>query len=237
MENNETNPGQQSARRLSWPMIAGLVVVVVLILVGLFLPPISLGTRLGLGGGDAATDVTTADATAPAQGATGELPEGVTLSAGNVGVSRVAVAELAAADETLAEAATALPAQTVGDAYVLDYSGDAPTGQIAVPLPADVTEVRTVDLFGWDGTAWNHVSGQIDAAAAQAVAADGPLPRAIVFVQSAPPEQPVVAVELDPAVALPADVAAGAGRERRAGRRRGRTARRGRGQQPLPAPV
>ena len=67
MENNETNPGRQSSRRLSWPMIAGLVVVIALILVGLFLPPISLGTRLGLGGGDNAADVTSADATAPAQ--------------------------------------------------------------------------------------------------------------------------------------------------------------------------
>ena len=206
MENNETNPGRQSSRRLSWPMIAGLVVVIALILVGLFLPPISLGTRLGLGGGDNAADVTSADATAPAQ-RTGELPEGVTLSAGDVGVSRVAVAELAAADATLAEAAAALPAQTVGDAYILDYSGDTPTGQIAVPLPADVTEARTIDLFGWDGATWHHVPGQIDVAAAQAVVANGPLPRAIVFVQSAPPEQPVVAVELDPAVALPADVA------------------------------
>jgi hypothetical protein len=203
MENNETNPG----KRLSWPMIAGLLVVVVLILVGLFLPPISLGTRLGLGGGDSTADATTVDATAPAEDATaGELPEGVTLSAGNVAVSRVAVAELAAADTTLADAAAALPAETVGEAYVLDYSGDAPTGQIALPLPADA-EARTIDLFGWDGTAWSHVPGQIDAAAAQAVAADGPLPRALIFVQSAPPQQPAVAVELDPAAALPADVA------------------------------
>ena len=202
MENNETNPG----KRLSWPMIVGLGVVVVLILVGLFLPPISLGTRLGLGGGDNAADVTTADATAPAQ-RTGELPEGITLSASDVGVSRVAVADLAADDATQTEAAAALPAQTVGDAYVLDYSGDAPTGQIAVPLPADVTEVRTIDLFGWDGAAWVHVPGQIDVAAAQAIAADGPLPRAIIFVQSTPPEQPVVAIELDPAAGVPADVA------------------------------
>ena len=45
MENNETKPG----KRLSWPLIAGFVVVVALILLGLFLPPISLGTRLACG--------------------------------------------------------------------------------------------------------------------------------------------------------------------------------------------
>ena len=201
MENNETNPG----KRLSWPMLIGFLVVIALILVGLFLPPISLGTRLGLGGGDGATTDATADATAPAEQAGGALPEGVSLNAANVGVSRVAVAELAATDETLAGAVAALPAQTIGDAYVLDYSGDAPTGQIALPLPAEA-DARTVDLFGWDSAAWSHVPGQIDAAGAQAVAADGPLPRALVFVQSAPPEQPVVAVEVAPEGQLPADV-------------------------------
>ena len=199
MENNETNP----SKRLSWPMIIGFLVVIALILVGLFLPPISLGTRLGLGGREA----TTADATAPAQeAASGALPEGVTLSSGNVGVSRVAVAELAAGDASLAEAAAALPAQTVGEAYVLDYTGDTPTGQIALPLPAEA-DAKTVDVFGWDNAAWTHVAGQIDAAGAQAVTADAPLPRAIVFVQSTPPEQPVVAVEVAPEGRLPADVA------------------------------
>ena len=199
MENNETNPG----KRLSWPMIIGFLVVIALILVGLFLPPISLGTRLGLGGGDG----TAADATPLAQRtAGGALPEGVSLNAADVGVSRVAVAELAAADESLAEAAAALPTQTVGDAYVLDFSGDAPTGQIALPLPAEA-DAKTIDLFGWDSATWVHVPGQIDAAGTQAVAADGLLPRALVFVQSAPPEQPVVAAELAAAAALPADVA------------------------------
>ena len=198
MENNETNPG----KRLSWPMIVGFLVVIALILVGLFLPPISLGTRLGLGGGEA----TTADATAPAQEAAGALPEGVSLNAANVGVSRVAVAELAASDESLAEAAAALPAQTVGEAYVLDYSGDAPTGQIALPLPADA-DAQTVDLFGWDNAAWTRVVSQFDAAGTQAVVANAPLPRALVFVQSTPPEQPAVAAEVAPAAGVPADVA------------------------------
>ena len=69
MEENETKTG----RRLSWPIVGGLVVVVALILLGLFLPPISLGTRLGLGGGAAeATPVATAVVAA-------DLPDGVAL--------------------------------------------------------------------------------------------------------------------------------------------------------------
>ena len=126
MEENETSSG----KRLSTPILVGFVVVIALILVGLFLPPISLGTRLGLGGGQATTSVTpeaTAGATESAA-----LPQGVTLTTVDgaaVGVSRVAAADLAAAgDGALAAAAAALSADAlVGDAYVLDFTGDAPT--------------------------------------------------------------------------------------------------------------
>ena len=200
MENNETNPG----KRLSWPLIVGFLVVAVLILVGLFLPPISLGTRLGLGGDKA----TTAQATAESRSVAVDLPEGVSLTAdADVAASRVAVADLATADAALAGAAAALPAQTAGDVYVLDYSGAAPTGQIALPVPAGVSSLKTLDLFGWDGAAWQHTAAQIDPAGTQAVVANGPLPRALVFVQSTPPAAPVVAAELAAGAALPADVA------------------------------
>ena len=206
METNETNPG----KRPSWPLIAGFVVVIALILIGLFLPPISLGTRLGLGG-DTTEETTTQPTQAPQATAAATLPEGVSLTTAGgsvVGVTRVAAAELAtAANGALAAAAAALPAgAAVGDAYVLDYSGDAPTGQVALPLPADVVEVKTVDLYGWDGQAWTHVPSQIDANARQAVAAEGTLPRALVLVRTAAPEQPVISADLQPDAELPADV-------------------------------
>lgn len=207
METNETNPGKRPA----WPLIAGFVVVIALILLGLFLPPISLGTRLGLGNNPA--EQTAAEPTqAPAATTAAALPDGVSLTtaSGAVAVSRVSAVDLATADGgALAEAAAALPADSaVGDAYVLDYSGAAPTGQIALPLPAGLAETKTVDLYGWDGAAWSHVPGQIDAAAGQAVAAEGPLPRALVLVRSATPEQPVVAAEFLPEAELPGDVTA-----------------------------
>ena len=206
MENNETNPG----KRVSWPMIAGFVVVVALILIGLFLPPISLGTRLGLGSGDA--EQTAAEATQEPNATAAAQPEGIeltTMDGSAVTVSRVSTADLATADEgALAEAAAALPADSaVGDAYVLDYNGDAPTGQVTLPLPADLVEIKTVDLYGWDGQSWNHVPGQIDPAAGRAVAAEGPLPRALVLVRTAPPAEPVVSVELQPDAEVPEDVA------------------------------
>ena len=204
MEENETNTG----RRLSWPIVAGFVVVIALILLGLFLPPISLGTRLGLGGGGAAD--ATPEATAVV---TTDLPEGVALTttAGTtVGVSRVTAADLATASGgALAAAAAALPADSVvGDAYVLDFTGDTPTGQITLPLPADAAAVEDIDLRGWDGGAWLLVPGQIDAAAGQVVADEGPLPRALALVRSAPSADPVISAEYAPDAGAPEDVTA-----------------------------
>jgi len=204
MDNNETNPG----KRLSWPMIIGFIVVAVLILVGLFLPPISLGTRLGLGGGaEDASPTTVADAAATVEVA--GLPEGVTLTTSGgaaVAVSRVSPADLAA-NADLAGAAAALPPQTVGDAYVLDGETN---GEIALPLPPDLTDTRSVDLYGWHNDVWGHVPGRIDATAGQVIAT-GSLPRVLVLAQTAAPEQPVISAEMAPESVLPADVAAVAG--------------------------
>ena len=199
MEENETSTG----RRLSWPIIAGFVVVIALILVGLSLPPISLFSRLGLGG--AQTSAETPQATSgPAAG----LPEGVALTADGVDVSRVAAAELAtAAGDTLADVAGALPAgEIVSDAYILDFSGDAPVGQITLPLPAGLSDTGTVDLYGWDGEHWAHVPGQIDGANSQVVSAGGPLSRVLVLVRPGAPDAPVLAAEYAPGVEVPGDV-------------------------------
>ncbi|MEZ4541643.1 MAG: SH3 domain-containing protein [Chloroflexota bacterium] len=207
MEENETSTG----KRLSWPIIAGFIVVLALILVGLFLPPISLGTRLGLGGGQETADAT-AEATAAIATA---LPEGVTLTTSDgaaVGVSRVAAAELGTtADGALAAAAAALPAgSVVGDAYVLSFSGDAPTGQIAVPLPGglDDADIADIDLRGWDGNAWGHVPGLIDADTGQVTAIEGALPQALVLVRTNPNAQPMIGIELAPDATTPDDVTA-----------------------------
>lgn len=209
MEENENGTG----KRLSWPIVAGFVVVIALILVGLFLPPISLGTRLGLGGRAPETAGVTpqADETDSPVEVSAELPDGVSLTtAGDsaVAVSRVAAADLAsAAGGALADAAAALSdGAAVGDAYVLDYSGDAPSGQIAVPLPDGLSEVRDIDIRGWNGNDWAHVPGQIDVAGGQAVVADGPLPRALLLVRSTPPADPVISVEMSSEGALPEEV-------------------------------
>ncbi len=204
MEEHETTPG----KRLSWPIIVGFVVVVGLILAGLFLPPISLGTRLGLGGDN--NEQAPAETVQPTVAVT-DLPEGVTLTTSDgaaVAVSRVSVADLStAAGGALAEAASALPADgVIGDPYVLNFDGDAPVGQIAMPLPADVADVAHVDLRGWDDSAWTFVPNEVDTAAGQVVTVEGPLPRALALVRSAVPADPAISVELSGESDVPEEV-------------------------------
>ncbi len=89
---------------------------------------------------------------------------------------------------------------------MLDFTDDAPTGQIAVPLPAGLTDVETVDIRGWDGIDWAYMPGQLDVAAGQAVAADGPLPLALVLVRSTPPAEPVISAEFSLDGEIPEEV-------------------------------
>jgi spore germination protein len=190
MENNESND-TNAGKRLSWPIIAGFIAVIVLILVGLFLPPISLGSRLSRGGQEIAgvTPEPTADVAVP-------LPDGVNLSVSNE--ATVSVVNVPATE--LASAAAALPVSIfpVGSAYVLSYEGDAPAGQIAIPLPPDAAPLQTLDIYGWDGQTWDHVPGQFDDAGGQAVLAEGPLPRAVILARTAAPERPAIGVEVSP---------------------------------------
>lgn len=195
-----------TSKRLSWPIIAGFIAVIILIFLGLLLPPISLGTRLA--GGNRAPE--TAKATLPAGGdsSAAALPDGVTLTTTGgspVEVTRMTLVDLLSApDEALAAAAAALPAgAAVGDAYILTYAGDAPTGRIALPLPGGLTEVRDIDIRGWSGDSWTYVPGQIDLAGGQATVAEGPLPRVLTLVRSTPPADPAISVEMTAGDELP----------------------------------
>jgi hypothetical protein len=200
MENNESND-TNAGKRLSWPIIAGFIVVIVLILIGLFLPPISLGSRLSRGGQEVAgvTPEPTADVEVSLPDGSKSLPE---RRSHVVSVVNVPASELASA-------AAALPVSVfpVGSAYVLSYEGDAPPGQIAIPLPADAAPLQTLDIYGWDGLTWDHVPGQFDDTGGQAVLAEGPLPRAVILARTAAPEQPAIGIEVSPEESVSPSVA------------------------------
>ncbi len=188
-EKEEVNAGQ----KFSPIIIVGGLLVVVLIIVGLFLPPISLGQRLGLGGNDAeaVTETAVEQASVP----------GINITAANASVSLL--------DETEGAAAiAAVPAggTRTGNLFAINYEGEAPVGSVALTIPAESGSLKTLDLYGWDGSAWRFMPSQIDTATQQIVAADGPLPLAVAMMQMGAVDTPAVGAELLPTQELPVAV-------------------------------
>jgi len=196
----------QESKRPSGLLIAGAVVFVVLIIIGLFLPPISLGKRLG--GGDTAVSPNepVAEESATAVAGASSIPGEITLNVTNG--ANVNVTGQTLADFIQAHANAAMPEDTAvqGNIYALEYEGDAPEGQVILTVPPGVSSTETLDLFGWDGTRWNFVPSELDAANQQIVSRAAKLPQAYALVQFAPPQLPETAVELLPEQTLPVEL-------------------------------
>jgi hypothetical protein len=185
----ETENGKKSSNLL---VGIGAVVVIALIVIGLLLPPISLPERLGLTGSEEATAVPQATPAEEIVDIASALPDGVTVSSGTaVSVQRVN------SDEFFGNQATAAatpPGLTLtGDVYILAYDSAAPVGQIAFPLPAEAGDVKTLDLYGWDGSQWQFMASHIDPAGRQVASREAPLPRALALMQAGSPDLPAVA--------------------------------------------
>ncbi|MFN2134518.1 MAG: SH3 domain-containing protein [Candidatus Promineifilaceae bacterium] len=189
-------------------IIGGFAIVVVLLIIGLFLPPISLGDRLGFGGSQepaAAGEPAAEDRSVAASEFTADnasLPQGVALALSS------GAAELSAQSQSdfLAANPAAAPAERlslVGD--IFSISADSGTaGQVALPIPADVSSLETLDLLGWDGSQWQFTPSQVDAASKQIVSADEPLPQAFAVAQSAAPAEKGVSAIIDSGETPPA---------------------------------
>ena len=188
-ENEETNAGQ----KFSPIIIVGGLLVVVLIIVGLFLPPISLGQRLGFGGDSAETTE-------------GMVAGEVAVPGANIIGANASVSLLDETEGAAAFAAVPTSGVRTGNLFAINYEGAAPTGSIALTIPADAGSLKTLDLYGWDGSAWHFMPSQIDAATQQIVATEGPLPQAVVMMQMDAVGSLSVGAELLPTQELPVDV-------------------------------
>ena len=170
-EDNETpEVNHDSSNNAKALIIVGVVVVALLIIAGLFLPPISLGERLA-GGGDepetaAATETAPAE-TAPETAANTSIPGEFEMMVSDPAAA-VNVTAVPAADSASAGVGP-LPAYVAVQSNVYVVEADAPaSGRVAIKYPPN-SNPATLDIYGWDGSNWFFVPTQVDEANQQLV--------------------------------------------------------------------
>ena len=188
---------------ISGPLVVGVVLIISLLVAGLFLPPISLGQRLGLGGREQdVVEGAAADSETPVEGMALYLQD----SSAEVDIAAVTPSDFAE-DEDTASMAAELP-ETVdvkSDVFLINFAGEPPLGRIAVDVPGDASTKETLDLYGWDGAAWAFIplesteGGQWESVTVTA-------PQAVALMQTAAPHEAVIAAEVLPTQKLPAPV-------------------------------
>ncbi len=205
MEENDTN-NNSSTRK--WLIIGGFVLIVILIVAGLFLPPISLGQRLGLGGAPeeevAAESETELEEASEAESEVA-IPDGLALSLSS-GSAEIGIASQSDFLAENSDAATTDQLTMVSDVYEINYEGSAPSGQIALPIQTGAGDYDTLDLYGWNGSEWLFIPSQIDPNSEQIISAEGELPQAMAMMQIGPPENVAAGAEVASGEVLPSSI-------------------------------
>lgn len=217
-EERPTEEGQETPeennRRFTGLIIAGIVLVVLLIIAGLLLPPISLAERLGISG-EAETGVTQAQAESEGSlNPSDEFTLSLTGTSEDVGTEALAQSTFLSGDagEEWASAAGTMPANLTlaSDVYVVNYKIDeasgVPEGKAEIVIPEQAQPYQTLDLYGWDGQAWNFVPSQVSENGTLLTSAEGPLPRALALMQTSNPVKPEIGAEVLPAQEIPSAV-------------------------------
>ncbi len=194
------NDDAQNSGKSSRFIIIGFVVVAVLVLIGLFLPPISLGQRLGLGASPTPT-ATVADDPTAAPSPTDTVVASSPAIPGEfevVGAETAVVVAAVPPGNLLSAGMGALPDNVapMGSFYTIASEG-TPTGQVAVTLPAGA-DVRLADLVGWDGAAWRFVASEVNGSTGQVVSKPGALHKAYGLVQPGAPAAYTFVAEVQP---------------------------------------
>ncbi|MFN2222800.1 MAG: SH3 domain-containing protein [Candidatus Promineifilaceae bacterium] len=208
----ENEPGSPLSRGNTRLLAIGIVAVVVLIIVGLLLPPVSLGERLGLGGDE---DSPTAEEVSPADETESATAEGDAFAvsvAGDVRVRSKTVSRQeflnGEADDDLGPASTTIAGNRslVSDVYLLDYKDEAPMGTVSFAVPTAAQPYQTVDVMGWDGQAWTMIPSEVDDAGNHLTSLTGPLPGAVALMQSSAPAELEIGAEVLPLQELPPSI-------------------------------
>ena len=190
--------------------LGGLVIyglILVLLIASLFLPPVSLAERIMSWGYVKIS---------PQEGGAIALEDGAELSVPPEGArSRISVrfdivprSEFleGTAGEDLLSAAENIPPWLVMKSpyYRIEARGQESVTNvlIRIPLPADADPLRTLDLYSWNGQAWEWLPHFIPPGDDFIESTLDRLPRSVVVMQTKP-LQPAVAADLAPAAALP----------------------------------
>ena len=190
MDQNDTN----SSKRPTGLIIGGIIVVAVLILVGLFLPPVSLGERLGLTNSE--PDETSAEVTAEPDSELESEVESVEQTAAADGIAlslsegKATIAVVPQDEFLAAQPDTSTPDQVtlVSDVFAIEHEDESSAGQVALPIPEGAGDYKSLDLYGWDGEKWIFMPSQIDPNSQQIVSMENELPQALVMAQVGAPD-------------------------------------------------
>jgi hypothetical protein len=206
----DNGSGEPASNRHTQLVIGGIILVVVLIIVGLFLPPISLADRLGITGEeetvtDAAVESQPEEEVAVEEGFTLLLNDqdkkvkGETITRDDI---------LDGSEEKWTDAANALSSVGIlaSDLYVIDYDDEAPIGSVEVTIPDSAQPHQTLDLFFWDGESWTFAPSDVDEETALLTSHQSSLPIAFALVQSGTPVNPEIGAEVLPTQNLPSVV-------------------------------
>ncbi|HET6444788.1 MAG TPA: SH3 domain-containing protein [candidate division Zixibacteria bacterium] len=188
-------------------LVSGIILVVILIIAGLFLPPISLSDRLGLTGESDPSEETVTE-TQPVEEVSVEDGFSLLLQDQDSKVKGQTLSReefLSGSEEEWADAANAMPAggTLASDFYILEYKDDAPIGSIEVAIPDSAQPYQTLDLYYWDGEGWSFAPSDVDEETSLLTSHAGPLPFAFVLVQSGKPDDPEIGAEVLPTQSLP----------------------------------
>ncbi len=191
----------------------GVLVIVVLIIIGLFLPPVSLGERLGISGGgeEAVVQAKEAEETVVEEEATGDDAFALSVTGDEkVKSDTVSRTDFLAgeADDELGSGATTMPPNhtLASDVYLIDYKDETPVGSALITIPSTAQPVQTLDMMGWHGDSWSFMPSEVSGSGEQLASLSGPLPMAIALMQTEGPSELEIGAEVLPAHELPPPV-------------------------------
>ena len=173
---------------LSWMML-GLLSAITLIIIGLFLPPISLG-RLVFPQTQSSPIVSTSS------------PPKINTTTGLKLESAGALPIINSIPVEQFSGGRPISAEPLTDIYTIKPVTPEQAGTIEMTLPSELSDVRELDMYGWSNGMWYFIPSQL--VGDKIVSApDTIFPSAVILGETAPPAQPAVGAIINDQTEMP----------------------------------